>query len=198
MHVIRRADYTAMPWKNGAGTTLEIAVQGRQGEAFDWRLSLALVEQDCAFSAYAGYERHTALVEGAGFELRSPEGSTLSFTQVGQVHAYEGATPWECRLRAGPAWDLNLIARSGLGGRMHALRAGPEALPLDASPAGCYIVSLQAPLEIVAGAGSVRLASRDAAFLARGEAATVTAAAGSGGGWLVIASLPPAALRQNL
>ena len=192
MHLLRRADYTPMRWKNGAGTTLEIAAQGREGEAFDWRLSMARVEGDCSFSSFEGYERHTTLVEGPGFELSGADGRVLAFARVGTVHAYAGAVPWACRLRGGACWDLNLIVRSGVAACMDSVRVGPEALELAAGIADRWLVPLDAAMELCMGAcvGAVRLEARDALFLAAGEAATLRAAAGNGGGWLAIASLP--------
>lgn len=193
MHVLRQADYMPMRWKNGAGTTLEIAVRGRNGEPFDWRLSMALVERDSTFSSFEGYQRHTALVDGPGFELLGADGASLAFTSVGQVHAYAGAVPWSCRLRGGATWDLNLIARLGLPAHMESARIDARGLDLAAGTADRWLVPLDAPLELCPGAcaGAVLLEARDALYLAAGEAATLRAQAGSGGGWLAIASLPP-------
>jgi environmental stress-induced protein Ves len=188
MHVIQRAAFTPMRWKNGAGTTLEIALGGRAAGNFDWRLSMALIEQDCAFSSYDGYQRFTTLVSGAGFELLAPDGSTLSFTEVGQLHAYAGSVPFACRLHAGASWDLNLIARQGFGAHMATLRAGTVPLHVGDGHAAAFIVPLQCPVDIETRVGKVRLASSDAASLAPGEVAWVTAA-GSAGGWIAVATM---------
>jgi environmental stress-induced protein Ves len=193
MHVIRRAAFTPMGWKNGAGTTLEIAVHGRRGEDFDWRLSMAQVARDCSFSAFAGCERYTTLVEGAGFDLLGPDGTLIAFTRVGQVHAYAGAVAWACRLRGGASWDLNLIVRKGVAARMDSVPFGARELQIAASAVDRWLVPLDASCELepVAAPGTVRLDARDAALLAAGEAAIARVATGSGGGWLAIASLPP-------
>jgi uncharacterized protein len=193
MHVLRQVDYTPMRWKNGAGTTLEIARHGRHGEAFDWRLSMALVEGDCTFSSFDGYERYTTLVEGPGIELVGPDGRSLAFTRIGAVHAYAGAVPWACTLRGAASWDLNLIVRSGQAARMDTVRVGTQALELAAAVVDRWLVPLDAALELCLGAcaGTVLLEARDALYLAAGEAATLRAVAGNGGGWLAVASLPP-------
>jgi environmental stress-induced protein Ves len=187
MHVIQRAAFTPMRWKNGAGSTLAIALGAPGGEPFDWRLSMALIERDCAFSAYDGYERFTTLVSGAGFELLAPDGSTLSFTATGQLHAYAGSVPFACRLHAGASWDLNLIARQGLGAHMATLCAGTLPLRVGGGQAPAFIVPLQSPVDITIGAGRLRLASCDAAALAPGEVASLTAAPGS---WIAVATVP--------
>lgn len=193
MHVLRQSDYTPMRWKNSAGTTLEIALHGRDGEAFDWRLSMALVDADCTFSSFEGYQRQTTLVDGPGFDLFGPGGRSFAFTRVGDVHAYDGAVAWACRLRGGACRDLNLIVRIGLAAGMEAVRVASQPLELAAGVADRWLVPLDEPLELCLGAcaGAVLLEARDALFLAAGEAATLRAAAGSGGGWLAIASLPP-------
>ena len=59
-----------MPWRNGGGTTQEVACNpGGSSAAFDWRLSLADVGQDGAFSAFTGYQRILTVLEGRGIEL---------------------------------------------------------------------------------------------------------------------------------
>jgi environmental stress-induced protein Ves len=193
MHVLRRSDYTPMRWKNGAGTTLEIALHGRHGEAFDWRLSMALVDADCTFSSFEGYQRQTTLVDGPGFDLFGPDARPLAFARVGEVHAYDGAVAWACRLRGGACRDLNLIVRSGLAASMEGVRVAGQPLELAAGAADRWLVPLDEPLELCLGAcvATVLLEARDALFLAAGETATLRPAAGGGGGWLAIASLPP-------
>src|SRR5665213_802608 len=64
-----RDGYISMPWRNGAGVTHEIMRVPAQGEPFSWRLSLATVASNGPFSAYPGYQRAVALVDGAGFRL---------------------------------------------------------------------------------------------------------------------------------
>ena len=60
-----------MPWKNGGGTTAEIAAfpDGAGFNAFDWRISLAEVASDGPFSAFPGIDRTLMLVEGARLAL---------------------------------------------------------------------------------------------------------------------------------
>lgn len=71
--LFRLAQSPAVPWKNGGGTTREIAVfpPGAGLEDFLWRLSLADVAAPGPFSAFAGIDRVLALQEGA-MELTGP------------------------------------------------------------------------------------------------------------------------------
>jgi environmental stress-induced protein Ves len=66
----QRLDLRTLPpqrWKNGAGTTREIAVEpaGAGTDDFDWRLSLAEVDRDAPFSAFPGVDRCIVLLRGS-------------------------------------------------------------------------------------------------------------------------------------
>jgi len=62
------AGLSPVPWKNGAGSTTEIAVfpQDAGFTDFDWRVSLATIGADGPFSVFPGVDRTLALVEGHG------------------------------------------------------------------------------------------------------------------------------------
>lgn len=69
--VWRRADHVEMPWRNGGGSTLEVARWPREAglEDFDWRLSFARVGSSGPFSAFPGVDRVLTLVRGDGMRL---------------------------------------------------------------------------------------------------------------------------------
>lgn len=71
VRILRAADLTPTPWKNGGGLTREIATgpEGAGAGAFDWRVSLADVTADGPFSAFPGVDRILTVVEGAGMDL---------------------------------------------------------------------------------------------------------------------------------
>ena len=52
--VIRNQDLTRIPWKNGGGTTAEVAAfpEGSNFETFGWRISMADVTSDGPFSSF--------------------------------------------------------------------------------------------------------------------------------------------------
>ena len=58
MKLLGPADYKLMLWKNGRGTTRELAVSpadsALDGKLFAWRVSIADVESDCEFSPFPG------------------------------------------------------------------------------------------------------------------------------------------------
>ena len=49
--------YQRQRWKNNLGWTREIAREPAAGDDFDWRLSLADIDQDCGFSRFPGCQR---------------------------------------------------------------------------------------------------------------------------------------------
>src|SRR5450830_1793080 len=72
------ASLTPSPWKNGGGSTTEIAVEppGATLHSFEWRLSLASIAHDGPFSHFPGVDRSLALLDGPGLMLDS---ATLDF-----------------------------------------------------------------------------------------------------------------------
>ncbi|MGI4858448.1 MAG: HutD/Ves family protein, partial [Janthinobacterium lividum] len=69
--VRRAATLAPVAWKNGGGTTSEIAVWPRAAsfDAFVWRVSVAEIAQDGAFSDFPGVDRTIVLLSGAGMDL---------------------------------------------------------------------------------------------------------------------------------
>jgi environmental stress-induced protein Ves len=195
MHVIRRSDYAQMRWKNGAGSSLEIAASRVPAGGFIWRLSMADIEQPGPFSSYDGYERVTALVAGAGFTLRAAGAAELQFNAIGDCHAYAGSVPYSCELRDGPSRDLNLIARSGLGASMSVLALASGYTLIKERSADAFVLPLNGRVRVLAGNRRVQLAACDALCLAAGEAATVSAVDGPDAGrpptFIAVARVPP-------
>jgi hypothetical protein len=110
---IRAADYRVMPWRNGRGETVEIARSPTGGEGldgFDWRMSVAPVVADGAFSAFPGIERTIVVIEGAGMELALGDGR-IHRLLPGEPFTYDGGMAVHGRLLDGPVRDLNLMVR---------------------------------------------------------------------------------------
>jgi len=100
-------------WKNGGGTTLELAVEppgATLATGFHWRLSSAEVASSGPFSAFPGLERWLWLLEGAGFEI---DFGARGWTEVRDPLAplrFSGDWPAVATLIDGPSVDLNLMA----------------------------------------------------------------------------------------
>ena len=95
--LIQYASLRPAPWKNGGGTTTEIAVapSGAGLDDFDWRISLATITQSGPFSSFPGIDRSLALVQGDGVLLDfgderfvlSPSEPLIEFAGEDAVHA---------------------------------------------------------------------------------------------------------------
>lgn len=114
----RRIDLNTLPttpWKNGAGTTREIArgPAGAEGDNFGWRLSVAEVERDAPFSVFPGVDRCIVLLRGEGMELRAADSTLVQALRPLQPFPFAGERPLSARLTAGPCTDFNAMTRHG-------------------------------------------------------------------------------------
>lgn len=92
-------------WKNGGGVTREIAVS-TSGQPW-WRLSIADVTENGAFSSFEGLERILTVIEGAGMVLARKAGDL-----VAGLHApvrFSGAERIVGLLPNGPIQDFNVM-----------------------------------------------------------------------------------------
>jgi environmental stress-induced protein Ves len=66
VRILRAADRSASPWKNGGGITFEIASFPDEYEIHDfgWRISLAEVRQSGPFSIFPNIDRTLAIIDG--------------------------------------------------------------------------------------------------------------------------------------
>ncbi|WP_064576494.1 HutD/Ves family protein [Cupriavidus gilardii] len=110
------AELTPMPWKNGGGTTREIAAWPPAAglDAFDWRLSIADIAADGPFSAFPGIDRQIVLLDGAGVRLQARDGSfDHRLVAVGEPFAFAGEAAVDATLLGGPTRDFNVMTRRG-------------------------------------------------------------------------------------
>ncbi|MDO8702135.1 MAG: HutD family protein [Undibacterium sp.] len=110
-------DYRAMPWKNGGGSTTELAIfpQGASLDDFVWRLSTAHVNMPGPFSHFAQIDRSLAILSGEGLILHSHDGDELKASVTLHTdslpYRFAGETPIHAELCGGPVVDLNLMTR---------------------------------------------------------------------------------------
>ncbi len=107
------ASLSPVPWKNGGGSTTEIAIGPPDSgfEDFDWRVSLATIEKDGAFSQFPGVDRTLALVEGHGMTL-DIDGDPVLVTDGDPVVAFDGSSEVTAKLSRGGSTDFNAMTRS--------------------------------------------------------------------------------------
>ena len=125
-------DFRAMPWRNGLGTTIEMAREDDAEGAMLWRVSAADVVEAGAFSLFPGIDRILTLIEGPGFDL--------DFSGHGRVAPVELFRPvefsgdWTTRADAvrGPSRDLNVMtARGKASAIVHVHRDATATAPLS-------------------------------------------------------------------
>ena len=113
---LRENDYRRMRWKNGGGWTTELYSHplGDGDEGFGWRISIADIESDSAFSTFPQCDRWIALLEGSGMRLEFDEAPPAVLDE--RLHFVPFSGDWHTggRLVDGPVRDFNLIARRDL------------------------------------------------------------------------------------
>jgi len=135
------AQYRRTPWKNGGGTTVDIA-----GQDDLWRFGRTPITTPGPFSGYSGFDRLQVLIAGRGLVLETPDGEIDVRVPFRPVR-FKGETPIQSRLEAGAVEVVNLIgARAAVQIALVVLRPGDR----QAVEAGTHIAyaAEEAALEI--------------------------------------------------
>jgi environmental stress-induced protein Ves len=111
--IITAADWQSQPWKNGRGTTREVARWPTGADAYDWRVSVAEVTEPGPFSKFRGYIRWTFLLEGKRLGLTVNRKDTHWLVSPMSDTRTAGGTPMEALLPDGPVRVLNVLAKHG-------------------------------------------------------------------------------------
>lgn len=100
--------YQSMPWKNGGGSTSEIFRYPENQEAWQWRISIAEVASDGAFSLFPGCQRSLTLLSGAGMFLHF-ENNTVELKPPYASVYFSGEDKLSAELIDGATTDFNVI-----------------------------------------------------------------------------------------
>lgn len=173
MKVLRAADHKRMPWKNGGGETVEIAISpdGAGLADFDWRVSTATVASDGPFSVFPGIDRTLSILEGKGMRLFIEGREPVLLTQESEPLAFAADIVVSATLPDGTITDLNVMTRRGTV--RHAVARhfidGEKSL---AFTKGIFLLfCANGTLAVQTGAQSIELDAGDAMLLGeRGEA----------------------------
>jgi uncharacterized protein len=165
MRIIRAVDYRRMPWKNGGGTTTEIAIAPLNAtiDTFAWRISMAHVATSGPFSQFPGVDRSLAILEGRGIRLSIDGAPPVTLKRTSAPHFFRGDASAAASLVDGPVDDLNVMSRrAGYRHRMTRYRMDkPIAPPRDADvmaiiPRGDITIAIDAFTTAV-GAGDTAI-----------------------------------------
>lgn len=112
MRLLRASDHKRMPWKNGGGETIEIAVfpPAASVNDFDWRISMATVASDGPFSIFPGIDRTLSILKGDGI-LLEVEGSETTLTPESLPFPFPADAKSAARLASSAVTDLNVMTR---------------------------------------------------------------------------------------
>ncbi len=115
--IISPAQFKQIPWKNGKGTTTELAInEGGTLDDFDWRLSIASVVEDGEFSDFSGYWRNLVLISGNGISLQhthNRETKTDDLSELLQISSFDGGSITRGKLVNNKITDFNIMAKIG-------------------------------------------------------------------------------------
>lgn len=113
--IIPPNQFKKLPWKNGKGFTTELAISPKGTvDKFDWRISIATVTEDGAFSNFAGILRNLVLIEGNGLKLEhsqtGKESTSDYLEQLLDFATFDGGSLTVSTLYDGAIKDLNIMA----------------------------------------------------------------------------------------
>lgn len=138
-----------MPWKNGGGETLEVAIfpPNASVDDFSWRISMARVDASGPFSKFSGTDRILAVLEGA-MTLIVAGRPPVRLSPDSAAHEFPGDAPAHAEVLS-TVTDLNvMIRRREFSAQVHKLQTA----------------------KFVAGNGETFVLIRSSAKLATGEA----------------------------
>lgn len=173
--VLKSSSYRLMPWKNGGGETVEIAVspEGAALQDFDWRVSMATVATDGPFSSFPGIDRTLSILEGNGMALAVDGGDPLLLTTTSEPLAFSADVPVSATLADGAITDLNVMTRRDRF--VHTVKRVHVASAFDLAVSGEVFLLLchHGQLSLRAGGIAVELAAGDSLLLTGASAMTL-------------------------
>lgn len=145
LQAVPSESFREMPWANGGGSTTELAA-GPDPNDWRWRISLARIERDGAFSPLPGVRRQLAPLDG-GLRLDFTDGRQLSARRLQVLH-FDGDPAPACQLPDGAGRDFNLMLREGADGELlvRPLAGGMVLLPRTGTRWFVYVLAGQASL----------------------------------------------------
>jgi environmental stress-induced protein Ves len=113
VQVLRFSSLPVLAWKNGLGSTREVArsPDGAHLDDFDWRISIADVASSGRFSSFPDVERCIVLCQGSAMSLLV-DGSPHELLR-NEPFWFAGEASTTCTIGAEPTRDVNVMIRRG-------------------------------------------------------------------------------------
>ena len=176
MRIIAPAFFRKGLWKNGRGVSWDIATQPSvRGAEFGWRLSIAEISEDCAFSLYGPVDRVFTLIEGAGVDL-VVNSRRIHVSECFKPVAFACDVSTNCALLDGRCRALNLFTARGEWDASAEVIAIPDIIDIDAKGGTALLFALKADTSIAAN-GTVSVLCAGEAMVIAGDAGIISAAA---------------------
>lgn len=169
MKMLLASDHRRMPWKNGMGTTTEIAVFPPNAglDDFGWRISMADVVEDGSFSIFPGVDRTLCVLEGEGIELAVSGQGEARLDRDSEPFAFPADTHTSAKLVAGPITDLNVMTRRDAFRHAVARATLNDVGDLDFEAELTLLLCHKGNLDLVVGGEKVELQPLDAVLVPR-------------------------------
>ena len=190
LHHLPAYEYRRERWRNGLGWTREVARRPAEGDGWEWRLSIAEIDRDAAFSAFPGVDRELVLVHGNGVRLRFADGEVVEVLPPHGKVRFAGEREAFGELIDGPTHDFNLMWRRDRWDAALWHRPLVGSMVLFAAAGETWAVHQLAGHAVgVHGGERARLESGDTLLLEAGEERARLALDGSGA--LLVIRLQP-------
>lgn len=187
--------YRRVRWRNGGGWTREIACDvgsdALPGAAWHWRLSIADIERDGAFSQFPEVDRECLLLRGDGLRLEVEGGPSDHLAQPFDRHRFAGEHAVHGVLTGGRVEVLNLMWRRETTNAETWRRPLVGSMIVFVDPGSCWLVHVLAGVAELGGPDGGVLSAGDSACLRAGDERARYVIDGGGELWLARLSPPP-------
>ncbi|HVX76888.1 MAG TPA: HutD family protein [Bradyrhizobium sp.] len=168
MKIIRAIDCRTTRWKNGGGSTTEIAIEPPDAslECFDWRISMAQVASDGPFSEFPDIDRTLAVVNGSGLQLSIDGKPPVRLDRGSDPIQFPGDVATSARLLSGEISDLNVMTRRTRFGHRLLRIQEPVSSDFDGNDVA-VVISPDSTTRVISRHTAITLNHGDAAILNR-------------------------------
>lgn len=187
--VIPANEYRRERWRNQLGWTREIC-RSPDNNDWNWRLSIAEIERDSAFSSFPGIDRELVLLSGGGLRLRFDGGEVRELLLPHDRLRFAGERAVTGELIDGPTHDFNLMWRRDRVQAQLWRRPLVGPMVIFAEPGSTWALHLvSGQARFADDSGLPRLEAGDTAFLQAGTQRLRHVV--EGGGELLVVRMQP-------